>query len=485
MHLNAFPPVPRISRRSFLKTTALAAAARLMPPKGWAQVRGANGDIRVAIAGLNSRGRLLIEDFKKVPGVRVVALCDVDTAVLARASRDYSIPDTAVDFRDLLARPDIDAVAMATPNHWHALQAIWACQAGKDIYLEKPVSHEIREGRQMNAAIEKYGRIAQAGSQARSSPCIREAVAWVRAGNLGRITAARGMCFKRRVSIGLTTGPQAVPDTVNYELWLGPAPFAPPRRRHFHYDWHWFWDTGNGDIGNVGLHQTDVARWFLGEKDIAPRTIVVGGRLGHVDDAQTPNTLAVVHDYPSAPLIFEVRGLPTKAGANEMDTYRGMAIGNVVHCEGGTLTVPVSYTSVQAYDNSGRLVKEFTGDASHAANFIDAVRSRRTSDLHIPVAESHVSSCLSHVSNISYLLGKATPPDQLREQIQGRPALSEAVGRMLEHLAANNVDFGRTPPTIGCPLETDPVAQRFIGNDAANALLTREHRKPYVIPAVA
>ena len=154
MQLNALPPVPGLSRRSFLKTTALAAAARSMPARAWSQVPGANGDIRVAIAGLNSRGRLLIEDFKKVPGVRVAALCDVDTAVLARASRDYSIQDTVVDFRDLLARPDIDAVAMATPNHWHALQAIWACQAGKDIYLEKPVSHEIREGRQMNAAIE-------------------------------------------------------------------------------------------------------------------------------------------------------------------------------------------------------------------------------------------------------------------------------------------------------------------------------------------
>jgi predicted dehydrogenase len=484
MQLNALSPVPGLSRRSFLKTTALAAAARSMPARAWSQVPGANGDIRVAIAGLNSRGRLLIEDFKKVPGVRVAALCDVDTAVLARASRDYSIQDTVVDFRDLLARPDIDAVAMATPNHWHALQAIWACQAGKDIYLEKPVSHEIREGRQMNAAIEKYGRIAQAGTQARSSPCIREAVAWVRAGNFGRITAARGMCFKRRVGIGLTSGPQAVPDTVNYDLWLGPAPLAAPRRKHFHYDWHWFWDTGNGDIGNVGLHQTDVARWFLGEKDIAPRTIVVGGRLGSADDGQTPNSLVVVHDYPAAPLIFEVRGLPTRAGGSEMDTYRGMEIGDVVYCEGGTLTVPVSYTSVQAWDNSGKLVKEFRGDANHAANFIDAVRSRRSSDLHIPVAESHVSSCLAHVSNISYLLGKATPPGELREQIQGRPALSEAVGRMLEHLAVNNVDLGKTPLAIGCPLETDPALQRFIGNDAANALVTREHRKPYLIPSL-
>jgi len=477
-------PVHKLSRRSFLKTAALAAAARSLPASSWAQVPGANGDIRVAVAGLNSRGRNLVQDFRKVPGVRVVALCDVDSAVLARATKDFSISDTTADFRDLLARSDIDAVAMATPNHWHSLQAIWACQAGKDIYLEKPVSHEIWEGRQTNAAIEKYRRIAQAGSQARSSPCIREAVAWVRAGNLGKITSARGTCYKRRVSLGLTTGPQPVPSTVNYDLWLGAAPFEAPRRQHFHYDWHWFWATGNGDVANQGLHQMDVARWFLGEEAIAPHALAVGGRLGYVDDGQTPNTLAVVHDYPSAPLIFEVRGLPAKAGASQMDKYRGMEIGVVVTCEGGSLTVPVSYTSVQAYDNSGALVKEFKGDASHAANFIDAVRSRRTSDLHIPVAESHVSSCLSHVANISYRLGKASPPDELRERIQGQPQLAEAVGRMLEHLAANNVDLGKTPPTYGVPLQIDTVGQRFIGNDAANALLTREYRVPYVVPAI-
>jgi len=416
--------------------------------------------------------------------VRVVALCDVDTAVLARASKDFSISDTVVDFRDLLSRSDIDAVAMATPNHWHALQAIWACQAGKDIYLEKPVSHEIWEGQQTNAAIQKYGRIAEAGSQARSSPSIREAVDWVRAGNLGRITAARGLCYKRRASIGLTTGPQPVPSTVNYDLWLGPAPFAPPRRQHFHYDWHWFWATGNGDIGNQGLHQMDVARWFLGEAAVAPRAFAVGGRLGYVDDAQTPNTLAVVHDYPAAPLIFEVRGLPAKAGAAQMDAYRGMGVGTVVNCEGGSLTISATYTSVQVYDNSGKLVKEFKGGASHAANFIEAVRSRRPSDLHIPVSESHVSSCLSHIANISYRLGMATPPDELRDRVRAQPALAEAVGRMLDHLAANNVDLGKTPPAYGYPLEIDTAAQRFTGNDAANALLTREYRAPYVVPAI-
>jgi predicted dehydrogenase len=471
-----------ITRRNFLKTTALAAAGSTLSARSWAQVAGANGDVRIAVAGLNSRGKNLVDGFRAVPGCRVVALCDVDSAVRARASAAYSIP-AFEDLRELLARSDIDAVGLATPNHWHALQTIWASQAGKDVYVEKPVSHEIWEGRQMIAALQKYNRIGEAGSQARSSPAIMEAIAWVRAGNFGRITAVRGLCYKRRASIGLTTGPQPIPATVNYDLWAGPAPLTPPRRKMFHYDWHWFWTTGNGDIGNQGLHQMDVARWFLGEPAVAPRVLAVGGRLGYLDDGQTPNTLAVVHDYPAAPLIFEVRGLPAKTGDTAMDTYRGIGIGVVVHCEGGDIVVPATnYTSAQAFDKGGKLVKDFRGGASHFANFIEVVRSRRSADLHVSVAESHVSSSLAHLSNISHRLGAATSPGELQEKIQGQPAMSESVGRMLEHLAANHVDFGQTPLMFGHPLEVDPAAQRCVGNDAANAMLTREYRAPYVVP---
>ena len=471
-----------INRRTFLKTSALAAAGTALSARSWGQVAGANGDVRIAIAGLNGRGKDLVKGFSAVPGVRIVALCDVDSAVRARASAAYSIP-AVEDFRDLLHRSDIDAVALATPNHWHALQTIWASQAGKDVYVEKPVSHEIWEGKQMIAALRKYNRIGEAGSQARSSPAIMEAVAWVRAGNLGKITAARGLCYKSRPSLGLSATPPPVPPTVNFDLWAGPAPLTPPRRQKFHYDWHWFWATGNGDIGNQGLHQMDVARWFLGETAVAPRALAVGGRLGYIDDGQTPNTLAVVHDYAAAPLIFEVRGLPAKSGDKEMGSYHGVSVGVVIHCEGGDVVAPAAnYTSVQAFDKSGQLVKDFKGGASHFANFIDVVRSRREADLHVSVAESHVSSALAHFSNISHRLGAATTADELRERVQGRPALSEATGRMLEHLAVNQVDLGRTPPVYGQALEIDPAAQRCPGNDAANALLTREYRAPYVVP---
>ncbi|HEX2860877.1 MAG TPA: Gfo/Idh/MocA family oxidoreductase, partial [Lacunisphaera sp.] len=301
------------TRRSFLKTAALGATT-LLSARSWAQVVGANGDVRVAVVGLNGRGRNHLTSLRAVPGVRIAAICDVDTAVLERTAaalaKEGITPAKFTDVRTLLASPDIDAITIATPNHWHALMGIWACQAGKDVLVEKPVSHTIWEGRQLVAAAAKYNRVVQAGTQIRSGAGLQEAVAWVRAGHLGRIKVARGFCYKRRKSIGRTEGPQPVPGTVNYDLWLGPAQDAPVRRARFHYDWHWFNAYGNGDVGNQGIHQMDVARWFLGENGLPRHTLSIGGRLGYTDDGDTPNTQVVIHDYATAPLVFEVRGLP-------------------------------------------------------------------------------------------------------------------------------------------------------------------------------
>jgi predicted dehydrogenase len=236
-----------VARRTFLKTSALAAAGVALPVRSWARVLGANADVRVAVIGLNGRGQNHVATLARIPGVRVVALCDVDTAVLDRAKAAAKLPGvkTYVDVRELLADPDVDAVTVATPNHWHSLAAIWAMQAGKDVYLEKPVSHNVWEGRQLVAAAAKYGRVVQAGTQIRSGEGMREAVAWVRAGNLGRVTAARGFCYKRRDSIGRAGGPQPVPATVHSDLWSGPAPLVAPRRNTrngpVHYDWHWLY----------------------------------------------------------------------------------------------------------------------------------------------------------------------------------------------------------------------------------------------------
>jgi predicted dehydrogenase len=495
-----------LTRRTFLKHSALLGAATALSARSWAQVAGANSDIRVAVVGLNGRGKNHLASLAKVPGARVVALCDVDSAVLAQAAQALGGGvKTYVDIRELLASPDIDAITIATPNHWHSLAGIWACQAGKDVYVEKPVSHNVWEGRQLAAAARKYQRVVQAGMQIRSGEGLAEAVAWVRAGHLGRITVSRGFCYKRRKSIGLTSGPQPVPESVDYDLWCGPAPKTPLRRAKLHYDWHWQFATGNGDIGNQGIHQMDVARWFLGEPGLPRHTLSVGGRLGYVDDGNTPNTQVIYHDYATAPLIFEVRGLPAKpdapgatdvpgltgaeaagALAGTMDKYRGVNIGNVIDCEGGYI-VTSSYFSATAYDRDGKVVKEFNGEDRHMANFIDVVRSRKTRNLYGPIDEGHISSALCHVGNVSHQLGQTASPDAIREKVAAHAPLAEAYGRMAEHLAINGVDLAKTPAILGVPLALDSASERFTGPEAdrANALLTRNYRAPFVVPAIA
>ena len=382
----------KFDRRTFLKNSLLGAASiGLLPVIGCqttkpptpakARVPGANGDIRYAVVGLNGRGQSHLEGFAKVKGTRLVALCDVDSVILAREvqkCRDRGQPvEGYSDIRKLLENQDVDVVSFATPNHWHALGTIWAVQAGLDVYVEKPVAHNVWEGRQMVAAAKKYDRIVQAGTQCRSSFGIAESIAWVRQGNLGSILRARGLCYKRRPSIGKVAGPQGVPATIDYDLWCGPAPMAPLMRKRLHYDWHWVWPTGNGDLGNQGVHQMDIARWVLGEQEVSPRVLSVGGRFGYIDDGDTPNTLIVFHDYARAPLIFEVRGLPSSEGSQTMDKYRGVEIGVVADLQGGSMVIP-DYTSAFIYDRKGVQIKAFRGANSHFENFIKTVRARQS-----------------------------------------------------------------------------------------------------------
>jgi predicted dehydrogenase len=477
-----------VTRRSFLKTSALVTATTAFSARSWGQVAGANTEVRVAVVGLNGRGKNHLSSLARVSGVRVVALCDADTAVLERTKPSVSGGNvkTYVDLREMLAARDIDAVTIATPNHVHSLQAIWAVQAGKDVYVEKPVSHNVWEGRQLVTAAARHNRVVQCGTQIRSGTGLQEAVAWVRAGNLGRITAARGFCYKRRDSIGKVDGPQKVPASVNYDLWCGPAPMEPLRRKRLHYDWHWVHVTGNGDVGNQGIHQMDVARWFLGEQGLPRHTLSIGGRLGYIDDGDTPNTQVVIHDYASAPLIFEVRGLPARPGAtgpDSMDKYRGVGVGNVIDCEGGSL-VTTNYFTATAYDKAGKVVKEFKGSDRHMQNFIDVVRNRKVASLYGPIEDGHISSALCHLGNISHVLGKGESPDVLREKVKGNALLREAYGRMAEHLAANMVDLKKTPLTYGVPLTLAAGKESFTGEFAAQAspLLTRKYRTPYVVP---
>ena len=387
-----------VTRRSFIKASVATGLSVAMP---YSRVRGANDDIRVAVVGIRSQGTNHIGWFGQIPGVRVVAICDADRAFLDREKKKFEDRkekvDTYVDYRKLLEDKNIDAIITATPNHWHALVTVWACQAGKDVYVEKPVSHNVWEGRQMVKAARKYNRIVQSGTQRRSDTGLMEALEYIRAGNLGKINLVRGIIYVRRDSIGKVTGPQPIPETVDYNLWSGPAPMAPLMRKNLHYDWHWVWPTGDGDFGNNGIHYIDVCRWFINENKLPTRVISIGGRFGYIDDGETPNSQVVFLDYKPAPIIFEVRGLPRAKGDSAMDDYLGIRGGLVVHCEGGY------FAGGWAYDNNHKRLKQFPGDGGdgHQENFIKAMRSRKVTDLRADMLEGHISAALCHMANTS------------------------------------------------------------------------------------
>ncbi len=482
-----------LNRRSFLKRTALASAAVSWTARSWSQIEGSNSDVRVAVVGFGGRGQSHIDGFGKMSGVRITSLCDVDSTVMAKGVAQFTKRNQEVaqftDVRKMLESKNVDVVSIATPNHWHALGGIWAIQAGKDVYTEKPVSHNVFEGRQFVNAARKYKKIVQTGTQSRSSRTgIQAAVDWVKAGNLGKIQIARGLCYKPRGSIGQNSGPQPVPGSIDYDLWCGPAPLDPPRRNSkkfgpIHYDWHWFWAYGSGDLGNQGIHQMDICRWFLGEMELAPYVISTGGRLGYVDDAETPNTQIVYQGYEKAPLIFEVRGLPESKDAKDMDKYKGANVGCVIECEGGYVTVP-NYTGATAHDKDGKQIQKWSGSEDHFANFIKAVHSRKITDLHADILEGHLSSALCHTGNISYRLGAKKNPGEIKEALKADRGLSESFDRMAEHLGKNGVDLAKDQLTLGVPLKMDPKTEKFPGNDAANALLTRKYRAPYIVPEI-
>jgi len=495
-----------ISRRDFLKTAALGAAAISVNP--WSRAAGANNDIRVAQIGFRSQGSGHISTLSKIKGARLVALCDVDRHVLDKKAQELGGGiQTYTDIRKLLENKEIDAVSIAVPNHWHALATVWACQAGKDVYVEKPACHNLFEGRKMVEAARKYKRIVQCGTQCRSSPGLKEAVQYVQSGKLGKIVIARGFCYKARKSIGWVDGPQAVPEYIDYDLWCGPAPVEAPRRNGdfgtVHYDWHWFWAYGNGDFGNQGPHQVDICRWFLGEHAIAPFSMAVGGRLGYKDSAETPNTLAVYHGY-KVPMVFEVRGLPrNKASQTEgwkMDNYKGASVGNVIECEDGYVLVP-DYTTAIVYDKAGNQVTKFdgrkkkgaTGDiktpsglsadsGGHHSNWLGAIRSRKISDLNAEILEGHLSAGLVHTGNISYRLGASKPRGEIKEALQSNKNLAEAFDRMAGHLDANGIDLAKDNLQLGVPLRFHPKKERFVDNEKANELLSRNYRPPFTVP---
>ncbi|MFB0552520.1 MAG: Gfo/Idh/MocA family protein [Phycisphaerae bacterium] len=473
----------RLTRRTFMKRSLAGGIAMTFAPYG--RVLGANDDVRVAVVGFRSQGSNHIKWFSKIPGVRVVALCDVDRDFIDREvkklkERNEKV-DTYVDYRKLLDDKNIDAIITATPNHWHSLVTVWACQAGKDVYVEKPVSHNIREGRKTVEAARKYNRIVQTGTQRRSDEGLMQAFEYIRQGQIGKILRARCYYFSPRGPIGKVDGPQPIPENVNYDLWMGPAPMAPLMRKNLHYDWHWQWPYGNGDLGNNGIHCIDVCRWALGYSTLAPRVISFGGKFLWDDDRQTPNTQVAFFDYKPAPIVFEMRNLPRKKGDSAMDaTYRNIRTMVVIECEGGY------YAGGWAYDYDGNKLKQFkvTGGGSHHENFIKAVRSRKVSDLNADIIEGHLSTTLCHMGNISYRLGQAASRDEIVQSTKSNKELLDAFERFQEHLLLNVVDVQKTPRILGPWLTMDSDKENFVGefSDRANEHLSRSYRKPFVVP---
>ncbi len=488
-----------IKRRQFHKIALGTTAALSLP---YSNVLGANDDIRVAVVGFRSQGRSHINNYLQIPGVRVVALCDVDRHVLERGVNDFKKRnlkvDAYTDIRKLLEDDSIDAVSTATPNHWHALITVWSCQAGKHVCVEKPVSHNIFESRQMVNAARKYNRLVQADLDLRSQPWLQEAVQFVHEGNLGKPIYARIHNYKKRGSIGKVNGPQEVPDHIDYNLWTGPAPMHPLRRQRLHYDWHWVWETGNGEIGNNGPHQLDICRWMLGCDTLPKHVLSLGGRFGYDDDGETPNTHLAYFDYQPAPIYYESRGLPRKAGHDWMDAFHAQSItgtsiknkhqsgspnmGWLIQCENGYLLYG------QAFSNDGTLIKSFKSERkSPQASFIQALQSGKRSDLRSDILEGHLSTSLSHLGNISYRVGSGKNGEEIRERLQNNKRMLSIYEQMLDHLIANQVNLKQNPIQMGVGLTFDPEAELFTGefSNEANQLVSRHYRKPFVVHEMA
>ena len=419
------------TRRTFLLATGAAAVTQAIPGKVAASDR-----IQVAVLGVNGRGMQHVQGFQELPDAEIAVVCDPDREVGAKRAAEIEKKygkkvEIETDLRNVFARKGIDAVSVATPNHWHSLATVWACQAGKDVYVEKPGSHNVWEGRKMVEAAHKYKRIVQHGVQLRSSEALREGVQMLRNGVIGKIYMARGLVFRWRPSIGNKPN-EPVPPHIDYNLWTGPAQMRPFSRRLVHYNWHWHWDYGNGDVGNQGIHETDMCVWGL-DVGLPERVTAMGGKFLFDDDKETPEVLTSVCHYPKEKKIiqFEVRHWCS----NRED---GTGVGNIFYGSEGYMVVK-GYDSYEIYLGE----KREKGPArkaggSHYANFIKAVKSRNPADQHGPVETAHISSALAHLGNISYRLGRQ--------------------------------------------LQFDPEKERFVGDEQANAMLTRKYRFPFVLP---
>ena len=367
----------------------------------------------------------------------------------------------------------MDTVSIAAPNHWHALAAIWAMQAGKHVYVEKPVSHNVSEGRHIVQVAEKTGRLCQAGTQIRSDGALAAAVEYIRSGKLGDVTLARSIIYGDRGRIG-PRGMYEVPRQVDYNLFMGPAADVPLTRPTLHYDWHWDWNTGNGELGNNNIHYIDICRWMMGLKGLGDSVLSVGGRLGYEDAGETPNTQMVVHTFGPATIVQEVRGLKTdplaRSSCRACHPRHGRLHRRVVPVRPGWEVRP------QVRRRQGEPLRELHQGGA----------GRWREDLNADILEGHQSTALCHVGNISYRLGQPEAPEAIAGRLESyglHEDVPKTFARMAGHLRDNGVDLDRTRLSIGPLLRIDPGSEVFSDHREANALLTREYRRPFVVPA--
>ena len=451
---------------------------------------GSNGAVRVGVIGLGRKGLAHVENLLKLADVRIAAVCDVDPRVLA-AGVDYLRKSNVevfatVEARRLLERGDVDAVMVVSPNHWHALHTVWACEAGKDVYVEKPVAHSVWEGVQMTRAAARYGRIVQAGTQMRSDVAMPKVIQYLREGHLGRIRWVHSLCYKNREGIGRRQ--PWYPDWLDYDRYCGPAPVVPLVRAELHYDWHWYWNTGNGDLANIGIHEFDVGRWLAGHVGVPRRILSLGGRFAFDDAGETPNTQVTVFDYPGLPVILENRVLPAKPGVKYMDQVHGVRQGVVVQCENGYYA---GRYGGAFYDQGGRKLKSFPGDGgtNHLANFFAAVRSRRTEQLAAPIETGRVSTSTCLYGNVSYRLGAPATRAQAQDAVADLAPAVQVLDGLAAHLTAHGVDLAKPVITLGPWLEVDAGLSdvtAVAGADRhrleeARYLLKGAQRPPYVL----
>ena len=492
-------------RRRFLRT-GMAATTGLVAMPYIGRVQGANDRMGVAVLGVGGRGNSHIGAFVKDPRTEVRVIVDVDQKIgnyrcNEIEERQGRRPILVSDMRLAFESTDIDIMSTATPNHWHALAGVWAMQAGKDAYIEKPISHNIAEGAALVAAARKYRRMCQVGTQCRSNPAIIEAMKFLHQGGIGEVRLARGLCYKRRRSID-ALGDYPLPENVDFSLWSGPATYTVPRltRKRFHYDWHWQRHYGNGDLGNQGPHQTDIARWGL-NIDSHPSTIFsYGGRLGYqaerqdpayVDAGDTANTEVSIYDYGEKCLVFETRGLDVTDSDDEeinrlFGSTKGNKIGVVFYGSDGYL-VQKSYTHCVVYDKEFKMVREFKGGGDHFGNFLEACVSRDASHLSSDAWEGHLSAGISHLGNISYYLGESqkAPASRILQQLSEVPSRDDderTLHRTVAHLKRSGVDLDKHPLSLGPVLRFDPEKETFPGNEQASQLLTRTYRKGFECP---